>query len=991
MPTTIDRLAIEFGAQWTGGGVVNRMLTDLSRVARATREVFDPVKMTSLSAGSSAAAKEFSVIGAAALKYQTLLASVESQMRELGQTMASTPHNAITPDQIASYRVLATQAEELKTKITAVNAATSDGTAALNRYITTLAPLAVGAGIVTAALVGLYRGFQSLRSAAEEGAQIRQTAVSFRFLSEEVYGASNVLEKMRAASRGTIPDFQLMSSYLTLMAGTTPEFGSALTNAVPQIIEIAKAANVLNPALGDTTFFFESLARGIKRTEYRLIDNLGLNVRVGEANKRYAEQLGKTVTQLTAAERQQAFLNEVLRVGGLLMDQVGGAVDSLVDPYARLTTAIQNAKDSFKSMLAEEMAARMVELSGGVLSLGESLSYSAESAARLAAALLSIPIDVLASSGIAAEAKALHREITSLTSDVPALNRAYFTYLNAIAPNVPTSQRAAEVEALRQQRDALQALANPELRYADLVTVSRAAVEASTVSLDKWSSVARDAADATEQVGDGFADLGFKPISIEPLLKAKQGLRELNLQWDKAFGDMSREARENAEKELGKLRETYSNAVQELVAARDESLAEANARRQSGIRDMWAELFAGGELDSDLINNIRNFGRAFVEIGGPTQEQRDRLEELNEKLEKAREKLWEVNQGIGVQGDKSEATAKKIEDLTAEIANYERVIGEVAAQAPPTAMVPVDFTLDLNDIEVYKRFVESLREMGGTSSQLSGVAAALGLISSETADALVKVSFLDEALRDIALRVAIGDITVENGADAARQVIAALEQDISAEELVLQVRADIGAAKQQAVEDWRADRKTGDVGALDINANISPALEALGVATGVITGTETKTKIAADTKPFMDDVAAAKAAVERMTVTLKIKGVYEPPSDMPKSTTSTTRTGRYSTFASGGYVPGSRGQALAAIVHAGEFVMRPEAVDRLGVGFLNSLNQGLASARNNVSVQANFYAPVGNGGGDVRELVLKAGDDAATQLVDILKRSGYSI
>ena len=39
MPTTLDTIAIEFGAQWTGGGVINRIVTDLSRVARATKDV----------------------------------------------------------------------------------------------------------------------------------------------------------------------------------------------------------------------------------------------------------------------------------------------------------------------------------------------------------------------------------------------------------------------------------------------------------------------------------------------------------------------------------------------------------------------------------------------------------------------------------------------------------------------------------------------------------------------------------------------------------------------------------------------------------------------------------------------------------------------------------------------------------------------------------------------------------------------------------------
>lgn len=80
---------------------------------------------------------------------------------------------------------------------------------------------------------------------------------------------------------------------------------------------------------------------------------------------------------------------------------------------------------------------------------------------------------------------------------------------------------------------------------------------------------------------------------------------------------------------------------------------------------------------------------------------------------------------------------------------------------------------------------------------------------------------------------------------------------------------------------------------------------------------------------------------------------------------------------------------MAAIVHAGEFVLRPEAVDRLGVGFLNSLNRGMDSS-NNVSVQNNFYGKVG-GGDDVRAVILRSSHDAAEELADVLRRSGYKV
>ncbi len=177
---------------------------------------------------------------------------------------------------------------------------------------------------------------------AAEGAVVTQTAQSFDRL-----GVS--LQAMRAASLGTVDDMTLMSSTLTLTAGASEALQGKLLGAAPQLMEIAKAANALNPALGDTAFMYDSIATGVKRASPLILDNLGIMVKVGAANEAYAASVGKAVAELTAEEKQIALLNATLTAGSRLVEQAGGSAESATDSYAQLGAEAKNMGDSFKA------------------------------------------------------------------------------------------------------------------------------------------------------------------------------------------------------------------------------------------------------------------------------------------------------------------------------------------------------------------------------------------------------------------------------------------------------------------------------------------------------------------------------------------------------------------------------------------------------------------------------------------------------------------
>lgn len=202
---------------------------------------------------------------------------------------------------------------------------------------------------------GAYAASKVLKqmwSAAEDGAKAVDTASAFARLNQEVVPTIDLLQKLRDASHNSIDDSALMSSMLLLVTGSTGQLRDAMVEAAPSLMEIATAASKMNPTLGDSTFLFESLTKGIKRGSPLILDNLGILVSVAEANKIYASSIGKTVQELTAEEKQMALLNEALKEGQVLIQQAGGTQPGMVTPYQQVAASWKNIISSNQVDLA---------------------------------------------------------------------------------------------------------------------------------------------------------------------------------------------------------------------------------------------------------------------------------------------------------------------------------------------------------------------------------------------------------------------------------------------------------------------------------------------------------------------------------------------------------------------------------------------------------------------------------------------------------------
>jgi hypothetical protein len=184
------------------------------------------------------------------------------------------------------------------------------------------------------------------------GAESIDTRASFESMMTSVGQSPALLDKMRQAAGNTVPDLRLMQNASFALAGTSGKLASAMAEAQPKMLEIARAAHKMNPALGSVEQLYQALNTGVKRNTPLLIDNLGIVVKQAEAQENYAKQLGKSAKDLTTAEKQLALLNETLRGGQTLIQQLGGDVSSAGDKLAELDTVISNLKVAFAERLA---------------------------------------------------------------------------------------------------------------------------------------------------------------------------------------------------------------------------------------------------------------------------------------------------------------------------------------------------------------------------------------------------------------------------------------------------------------------------------------------------------------------------------------------------------------------------------------------------------------------------------------------------------------
>ena len=101
----------------------------------------------------------------------------------------------------------------------------------------------------------------------------------------------------------------------------------------------------MNEALDD-------IVTGLGRGSAMILDNLGIVVNQTEAQKAYADSIGKTVEQLSEREKKQALINAVVTQGKTELENAGNATLDFAGKQAKLATTFEDLGTLFgKSLL----------------------------------------------------------------------------------------------------------------------------------------------------------------------------------------------------------------------------------------------------------------------------------------------------------------------------------------------------------------------------------------------------------------------------------------------------------------------------------------------------------------------------------------------------------------------------------------------------------------------------------------------------------------
>jgi len=279
---------------------------------------------------------------------------------------------------------------------------------------------AIGTFIGQAAFDLLRRLGSGIAEIASQGLQLPATSRAFHDLAASVgQSGDEMLRVAQTATKGLIGDLGLMqAANKGLLLGlpiTSASFGT-----------LSQTAVVLGKAMGQGPVkSLDDFLTALGRSSPMILDNLGLSVKVGDANETYAKKLGKTAEQLTDGEKKLAFYNAAMAAAEAKVKTLGGVQLTLTDHIQRLKVAFTDQLSSLVATTSQSQTltnafARLVDIGIGVANAGATLVRAWQGAPELLRSLTSNT--VLAAGGI----WAIHAAAVALGSSglLPWLGRA---------------------------------------------------------------------------------------------------------------------------------------------------------------------------------------------------------------------------------------------------------------------------------------------------------------------------------------------------------------------------------------------------------------------------------------------------------------------------------------------------------------------------------------------------------------------------------------
>lgn len=250
---------------------------------------------------------------------------------------------------------------DLNIKITAKDEA-SKSLGKLNDNLKKITPtfkqIAVAATAATAAISA------GVGKAVADAVQFQQIEESYTRLTNKMgFDSQKLLSSLTDASASTVSNYNLMLASNKAMALGVGE-------NMEDIATLMEIARLKGRALGlDTTQAFDDIVTGIGRGSPLILDNLGITIKLASAQEEYAASLGKTVEEMTDAEKKNAIFNAVITSGRKELEETGEVTLTYSERVQQLKKQLADLSVRIGTSLLPHLE-RMFEIINSLISQG---------------------------------------------------------------------------------------------------------------------------------------------------------------------------------------------------------------------------------------------------------------------------------------------------------------------------------------------------------------------------------------------------------------------------------------------------------------------------------------------------------------------------------------------------------------------------------------------------------------------------------------------
>ncbi len=242
--------------------------------------------------------------------------------------------NATVTEALAKYKALGREAPP---ELMALRDATSQAATPMQNLTSRAIAMgtAIGSFVGNMAWSAVNKLGSEIGEFAQRGVQLNAVQSSFERLAATAgLSSQKMLAEMKIASRGLVSEYDLMTAANKAMLLGLPV-------SVATMGELTKAATTLGRAMGqNATKSVDDLITALGRSSPMILDNLGITVKVGEANDIYAAKLKTTADKLDDAQKKTAFYEEAMRRAKERTEELGDSTETLGEIIQRNWTSI---------------------------------------------------------------------------------------------------------------------------------------------------------------------------------------------------------------------------------------------------------------------------------------------------------------------------------------------------------------------------------------------------------------------------------------------------------------------------------------------------------------------------------------------------------------------------------------------------------------------------------------------------------------------------